>query len=137
MPLEVYSDVSASAVPALDARQLANEAEADAEACLRKLLISLSHEVSSTLVASPHLHHNAFSFPLYSFKKPRKNRGSERVQKCMKLCTQACILISFSSLLMQQVKNSGSELLQVIALQDCVCRHGHNCANPQSTGACA
>lgn len=45
LPLEVYNDVEQVAVPALTARHMVAEAEADAEMCLRKLITNLAAEV--------------------------------------------------------------------------------------------
>lgn len=49
LSLDVYNDVQCSAVPALQADYLAEEAQADAEVCLHKLITSLSHEVDHSL----------------------------------------------------------------------------------------
>lgn len=55
LPLEVYNDVEQVAAPALSARHMVAEAEADAEICLRKLITNLAAEVwpgSQTLNAT-------------------------------------------------------------------------------------
>ncbi len=43
--LEIYNDVRCSAVSALTAQHLVAEAQADAEVCMRKLIINLASEV--------------------------------------------------------------------------------------------
>ena len=53
LPLEVYNDVQQLAAPALAAPHLVPEAEADAELCLRKLIINLGNEVSHLGLTGP------------------------------------------------------------------------------------
>lgn len=47
LPMEVYNDVQHVAAPALAADHLMQEAEADAEVCLRKLITNLAAEVTA------------------------------------------------------------------------------------------